>query len=732
MCPQDSYRNQSLALLTSCWLWFIASTAAAQPAMLVSRVATGLDRPVFATTIPGDDARMFILEQHTGRIQIMDLASGEIANDPLLQVPGVGTGNEQGLLGLAFDPAFNENGYFYVNTANSSRTTVERYQFTNNPNAVDLATATPVISYSQPQRNHNGGWMGFDPTSTDPYLYISSGDGGAGDDQGDGHTPGIGNAQDLTNNLLGKILRIDVSTDAFPNDNTRNYSIPVSNPFVNDAADSEIWAYGLRNAWRSSFDRATGDLYIADVGQREIEEINFQPASSQGGENYGWRLREGSIQTPNVGGPEPLDHAPPIHEYRHINGPDGGFSVTGGYVYRGPIESLRGQYFFSDFVSNQIWSLRHDGNQTTELTNWTESVVTDAGAMASISSFAEDNQGNLYVLSLNGDIFRIDDLTELTTIVPTGSEWAYLDDGSNQGTAWSRIGFDDSTWERGPAELGYGDGDEATVVDFGTSSVNKHETTYFRHEFDVQDPALIDSLSLSLLYDDGAAVYLNGTEIVRANLRSDAAFDDFSDDSRRGEDQFDSFGVDPALLNPGTNLLAVEVHQVSGRSSDLSFDLQLRAVLSNGRLGDFDGDGTLNVNDINALTAAVAVGGAIGQSFDLNGDGAVNRGDINVWVKELRETWIGDSNLDGEFNSVDFVTVFTTGKFETKLNANWSEGDWNGDGVFDTSDFVSAFEDGGFELGPRAALQSVPEPATALQTLLAMLFVGLLRQRRTR
>lgn len=555
-------------------------SACAETAMLASRVASGLSRPIFATTIPGDDARMFVLEQHTGRIQILNLNTGELAADPLLRVTGLSTGNEQGLLGLAFDPAFEDNGYLYVNFTDSSRTTnIQRYQVTDNPNEVDVSTATPILSYSQPQSNHNGGWIGFNPLSSDPYLYIASGDGGAGDDQGNGHTANIGNAQDLSNNLLGKLLRIDVSQDAFANDGSANYAIPSSNPFVaDDTADDEIWAYGLRNPWRASFDRATGDLYIADVGQNRIEEINFQPAGSGGGENYGWRLREGSIQTPSVGGPAPANHVPPIHEYEHVNGPDGGFSVTGGYVYRGPVESLQGSYFFADYVTNQVWSIKHDGSNATELTNWTESIITDGGAIESIASFAEDNQGNLYLVSLSGDLFRIDDVADLESIVPAGSDWAYLDDGSDQGEAWRGVDFDDAAWKRGPAQLGYGDDDEATVVDFGSSS-DKHRTTYFRHEFEVGNAEAVDRLLLGLLYDDGAAVYLNGVEVARTNLASDASFDDFATQSRSDENSFDSFDVQPSLLVDGRNVLAVEVHQRTASSSDLSFDLRLQAVL---------------------------------------------------------------------------------------------------------------------------------------------------------
>src|SRR5690606_38231904 len=170
-----------------------------------------------------------------------------------------------------------------------------------------------ILSFNQPQPNHNGGWIDFGPN--DGYLYIATGDGGGGNDNGTGHTAGTGNAQDTTDNLLGKMLRIDGHGDDFPPDNPRNYAIPEDNPFVGVNGDDEIWSYGLRNPFRSSFDRANGDLWIGDVGQTRREEINYQPADSSGGENYGWRLREGIIPTPGgVGGSRPEGNVEPIYD----------------------------------------------------------------------------------------------------------------------------------------------------------------------------------------------------------------------------------------------------------------------------------------------------------------------------------------------------------------------------------------------------------------------------------
>ena len=389
-------------LVSTCVATSLASapTSSAQQSMNLDRVATGLTQPVFATHAPGDPNRLYICEQ-AGRIRILDLVNLSISATFLNITNEVQTGGERGLLGLAFHPDYEVNGLFYVNftgTQGGGDTRVREYARLNADTA-DPSSARAILSFDQPFFNHNGGWMDFGP---DGFLYISTGDGGSANDP-------LNNALDLTNNRLGKLLRIDVNTDDFPTDASRNYGIPVSNPFVGVTGDDETWAYGLRNPWRCSFDRETGDLYIGDVGQGQREEINVQPANSTGGENYGWRLREGTL-----GGffPGAID---PIYEYNHNGSAFGGFSVTGGYVYRGPVGVLDGIYFFGDFVTDRIWSLEwdgsspqtHDGTNFTELTDWENTAFTTVGSIENISSFAEDAVGNLYVLDYGGEIFRI-------------------------------------------------------------------------------------------------------------------------------------------------------------------------------------------------------------------------------------------------------------------------------------------------------------------------------------
>lgn len=396
------YRSLMLAALLA-----LPSLSVAQVSMDVERVVSGLSSPVFVTHAPGDADRLFIV-QRGGQIRIFNTATGSLNSSNFMTVPGVTSGGEQGLLGLAFHPDYQTNGFFYVyftdNSGGDSR--IQRFTRTNADSANSNTVSNVLIEINQPFANHNGGWIGFGP---DGFLHIGTGDGGSGNDPQN-------NSQDITNNLLGKMLRIDVDGDDFPGDNNRNYSIPASNPFVGVTGDDEIFLYGLRNPWRCSFDRLTGDLWIADVGQNAREEINVYLNGSNADKNYGWRLREGTIQTPGVGGARPSDNVDPVYDYAHNGGAFGGFSTTGGYVYRGPIADLEGLYFFSDFVSERIWSFRYDGTTTfngsnfTGLRDWTNIINTDVGSIADISSFGEDLDGNLYIVDLGGgEIFKITD-----------------------------------------------------------------------------------------------------------------------------------------------------------------------------------------------------------------------------------------------------------------------------------------------------------------------------------
>ena len=360
-------------------------------------VATGLDEPLYVTHAPRDFDRVFIVEQG-GRIRI--LKSGVLLPTAFLNLASLSLqGFERGLLGLVFDPQYADNGFFYVNyTDNDGNTVVARYAVSSDPDIADGSSEFKILTIDQPFENHNGGWMDFGP---DGYLYISSGDGGFREDPED-------NGQNR-NVLLGKILRIDVRGDDFPNQPDRNYAVPPTNPFVGIDGADEIWALGLRNPWRCAFDTVTGDLFIADVGQRLWEEINFQPASSAGGENYGWRCMEASSCTNFVGcACQPEQFVLPIHEYAH-GGVPFQCSITGGEVYRGcAIPSLHGTYFFADFCSDRIWSLRRIDDEYVVSDRTNELAPGDGLSIESISSFGRDAAGEIYICDhQDGEVFKI-------------------------------------------------------------------------------------------------------------------------------------------------------------------------------------------------------------------------------------------------------------------------------------------------------------------------------------
>ncbi|MCH7840399.1 MAG: PQQ-dependent sugar dehydrogenase, partial [Planctomycetes bacterium] len=385
------------------------------------RVVSGLLRPVFVTFAPGDFDRIFIV-QKTGQIRVVQ--AGKLLDDPFLDLSERVSGTtEQGLLGLAFHPNYNGDsqspgfGNFFVNYTKriSGDTVIARYTVSDNPDVADDTTAESILPLDQPNRNHNGGWIAFGP---DGFLYIATGDGGE-------HFDPDKRGQTITDNLLGKILRIDVNGDDFPKIAARNYAIPPDNPFVNKEGDDEIWAYGLRNPWRNAFDTLTGDLYIADVGEAEQEEVNVQPADSTGGENYGWRCMEGDACTGLSGCTCNSDLlTDPIHTYTHDD--DGSpCSITGGEVYRGSaIPDLQGAYFFADYCSNQIWSLRYDATPVTDFRDRTcELQPPGELTLRNISSFGLDAAGELYICDLfGGEVFKIVPATGIiNSVPPTGA-----------------------------------------------------------------------------------------------------------------------------------------------------------------------------------------------------------------------------------------------------------------------------------------------------------------------
>ena len=365
-----------------------ATTASAR----LQKIADNFKRPVWAGMPKGSSGVLWVMEQ-AGTIRLLDLKTGKTAEKPFLDIEERVTrqGNEQGLLGLAFAADFRDSGRYYVYyNDKKDRTVVSRFvsknKLTTDPNSEEI-----LLKFDQPYRNHNGGWIDFGP---DGMLYIGSGDGGAANDPKNA-------GQDL-GTLLGKILRIDVSPE-------KGYKLPADNPFLDQqGVRPEIWAYGLRNPWRCSFDRKTGDLWIGDVGQNHWEEINWMAKGKGAGANYGWRLREGEIATPknNIGGSRPDGNVEPVYVYHHGQGPLEGLSVTGGYVYRGPIQSLQGRYIFADYQLPRIWSFRIEDSKAVDLIDHSTDWKPEDGFKL-ISSFAEDNDGQLSVISLSGELFII-------------------------------------------------------------------------------------------------------------------------------------------------------------------------------------------------------------------------------------------------------------------------------------------------------------------------------------
>lgn len=362
------------------WAWPGSSAAAdfvPTNGLRVVEVARGIDQPVYLTS-PAGDPRLFVVEQ-PGRIRIF--ANGRMLAEPFLDIAErVGFGGERGLLSVAFPADYARTGLFYVNyTDRHGDTRVERYATTHDANRADPASAKLVIGIAQPYSNHNGGQLQFGP---DGCLYIGMGDGGSGGDpQGNGQ-----NRQAL----LAKLLRIRV-------DRGEPYSIPARNPFLGVAgARPEVWATGLRNPWRFSFDRVTRRIYIADVGQNRWEEIDVAPDTAAG-LNYGWNVLEANHDFRVEGRPR-AGLTPAVVEYGH----DEGCSVTGGYVYRGrAIPAVTGHYFFSDYCRGWLRSFRYENGRALDRRQW------NVGNLGAVTSFGEDAAGELYVMNQEGRLFKL-------------------------------------------------------------------------------------------------------------------------------------------------------------------------------------------------------------------------------------------------------------------------------------------------------------------------------------
>jgi glucose/arabinose dehydrogenase len=377
--------------LTACSLLF-GSLAHGQ--LATELLAKGFERPVWAGAPRSVKDKLWVMEQ-AGTVWIVDLKSGKRSEKPFLKIDDQVTrkGNEQGLLGFAFSPDFDKTGKYYVNYNKDGGDTLIVRFVTKDGLTTDVKSAETILEYDQPFANHNGGWLDFGPEG---FLYIATGDGGSANDPKN-------RAQDMSS-PLGKILRLDVSGD-------KGYEVPDTNPYANDKdVHPLIVASGLRNPWRCSFDRKTADFWIADVGQNHWEEINVINLKELSKKNFGWRLREGDIETPakSVGGDAPSNHVEPIYVYKHGSGPKEGLSVTGGYVYRGTkIPGFEGRYIFADYQNPRIWSFVMRDGKAEDFKDHTKELQPKDGRINLISAFAEDANGEQYLVDHTGSVYRI-------------------------------------------------------------------------------------------------------------------------------------------------------------------------------------------------------------------------------------------------------------------------------------------------------------------------------------
>jgi glucose/arabinose dehydrogenase len=360
-----------------------AAPVSGTPQLTTVRIASGLSSPLDLQSIPGDRTRLFVVEQG-GRIRV--LRGGTVLPTPFLDISGrISSGGERGLLGLAFHPAYAQNGRFFVNyTDPNGHTHIAEFHASPTADVADAASERQILFVTQPFANHNGGGLAF---GNDGMLYIGLGDGGSAGDP-------LGNGQSLQTHL-GKILRIDV-------DRGQPFAIPPDNPFVaNAAALPAIWAYGLRNPWRFAFDRATGDLYIGDVGQGAVEEVDVGLASRRGGENYGWSVMEGSRCFRPAAGCPTAGLTLPVAEYTHGEG----CSITGGVVYRGcRMAGYHGTYFYADYCTAIIRSFRLVNGQALDQRDWTAALGRGIGG---VTSFGVDADGEVYIVDPDGEVYRI-------------------------------------------------------------------------------------------------------------------------------------------------------------------------------------------------------------------------------------------------------------------------------------------------------------------------------------
>ena len=634
----------------------------------VESVVTGLILPVSIKNAGDGSGNLFIVEQ-VGRVLIYDGA--QLLPNAFLDISSlVSTGSERGLLDIVFHPDYAANGFFYVNYTNlPGNTVVARYNRSADPQLADPSSETILLTVSQPFANHNGGQLGFGP---DGFLYIALGDGGV-----PGTSP-ANPAQDLSQ-LLGKILRIDINGGP-------PYAIPADNPFAGVAgARPEIWAYGLRNPWRFSFDRETGDLLVADVGQSRFEEVNFQAAASPGGENYGWPLMEGSscfVPSTNCNdGSLTL----PVVEYDHMLG---NCSISGGYRHRGNnFPQLNGVYFYGDFCTGRIWGADTDING-----DWFSKLLLDT--TISITTFGEDESGDVYLVAYNaGDLLRIkpvrtafndfdaNSTSDLLAFNTTGGQTgvglmaaavlqsANLVTTLDLAAGWTLNATGDFNGDRTADLLLFNTttGEVRMVLLDGSTILSDTVVIAVPPAPGLQPQGIGDidgdGKSDILLFDpattritgllmDGASIVASGT-IVNVGAPSDWRLNNTGD--------FDGDGRDDLFIrNTSTGaMVVVPLNGLMPSGGVVSLVLNLSLGWDVVDTGDFNGDGNADLLVLNTTS------GALGQVL-LDGAGGVLSG-VLLFTLDIANDWsavnAGDYDGDGDLD----VLLFNTGTGEVNV-----------------------------------------------------------------
>ncbi len=738
-------------------VWATAASALAQNIAAV-QIADGLNQPIFITAPPGDTDRLFVLERSSAQVKVINKNIGTVNTTPFVTVaPSSGITSIQAW-SLAFHPDFNTpnspgQGKFYVNYTGTDAAGLNHsiMQYQVDPASPDAVTSpgTLLARFSLVSANsnggHRGGSMGFSPN--DGLLYLTTGD--AGNFQSH---DAPGNAQDITDNKMGKILRIDVNSDDFPNDPNHNYAIPASNPFVGTIGDDEIWAYGLRNPFKASFDRDSGDLYIGDVGQDTWEEVNFQSAASAGGLNYGWSLREGDQATPTgppglsaVGGSLP-NATDPILQY----GGHPGRSITGGYVYRGPIQPLQAQYFFADAVTNQFWSTQFTGSglvefdgtdiSATNINDWTQAFNPGKAlglGISSVVSWGEDAQGNLFFVDhFGGKVFQITHEPHWQSSVSgdwdNNANWTFnvppifvhnviidpatslVVTGPSQNTTVKSLTI--GTQNIGTTELHLQTGVTVTATDGITIAQNARlsGSGQINGNLTQNSGTVAPGNSPGVITINGSYSITSNTAIVEVDIAG-------TDNSDPVNPQFDQVTVTNNVSLDGTLELVVDTATFTPAYGNTF------TILTYGtRTGTFD-QVTLNGSILTLQTDL-----ALAPVYDFPGSTDALFADTPFAAAPdsltLFTTLPGDANLDLQVEDADLSLLLTN---FGNTGAAWTEGDFTGDGIVDDADLSLLLTNFGGDVrslfsstGLSTNAATIPEPATVWLMSLGCMLLG--------